>query len=72
MSLVQYAVRQDNMFVAKIDASEIDGEDKALREAMHYLAVYSQDGPAEIWRRSKHRKWKPMGLCMGVHPDQPA
>jgi hypothetical protein len=56
-SVVQYAVRQDGMFVAKVDAP--DGlEQRAMGEALHYLAVYRQDGPAELWRRSSNRHWQ--------------
>lgn len=66
MSAIQYAVRQDGMFVAKVEASDIEGEDKARREAMHYLVVYAQDGPCELWRRNQHRRWRPLGIRMGV------
>lgn len=63
MSAVQYAVRQDHMFVAKVDVTS--DEETAKREAMHYLAVYAEDGEAELWLRSAQRKWKPLGIIMG-------
>ncbi len=68
MATVQYAVRQDGMFVAKVDAG--DDEARALREAMHYLAVYRQDGPAEMWRRSPSRHWRPFAVS-SLH-DRPS
>lgn len=61
VSVVQYAVRQDNIFVAKVDVSGPD-ENTARREAMHYLMMYGQDGPAELWRRSEHRRWRPLNI----------
>jgi hypothetical protein len=63
MSTVQYAVRQDCIFVAKVDCA--GDEERAKAEAMHYLHVYAQDGPAQLWRRSKSRHWKPLGIEMG-------
>ncbi len=57
MSDIQYAIRQDGMFVAKVIAGEKDSP-KAWREALHYLAVYRQDGHAEMWRRARNRHWK--------------
>lgn len=65
VSNIQYAVRQGGMFVAKVDASDIEGEERAKREAMHYLAVYAQDGPCELWRRGSNRHWKSLGIRMG-------
>lgn len=61
MSVEQYAVRQDGMFVARVDINPTDeGRVRAHREAMHYMAVYGQDGPVDLWYRSKWRKWKPL------------
>lgn len=61
MSVEQYAVRQGGMFVAKVDILPTDeGRARSQREALHYMAVYGQDGPVQLWHRSRHRKWKPI------------
>ncbi|WP_242137016.1 hypothetical protein [Sphingomonas sp. TREG-RG-20F-R18-01] len=60
MSEEQYGIRQGGSFVAKVSIGP--SEDRALSEAMHYLAVYAQDGPVELWKRSKHRRWKPTNI----------
>jgi hypothetical protein len=56
MSVEQFGVRQGGMFVAKIDI--LSDEKLAEREAWHYVAMYQQDGPAELWRRDRHRHWR--------------
>jgi len=68
MSVVQYAVRQDGIFVAKVDVST--DEERARAEAMHYLMVYGQDGPCELWRRSEHRRWRPLGIRAGTRSSE--
>jgi hypothetical protein len=61
MSVEQYAVRQGGLFVAKVDIPDSNaGRIVAHRDAMHYMAVYGQDGPVQLWYRSKWRKWKPL------------
>lgn len=71
MSIEQYAVRQGGMFVAKVDVPDApDGHGLAMAQAMHYLHVYGQDGPAELWKRSTQRKWRPMDIRVGYHPDE--
>lgn len=62
MSVEQYGIRQGGIFVAKVDINPTDdGRRFAHQEAMHYMAVYGQDAPVQLWHRSKHRRWKPLG-----------
>lgn len=56
MSVEQFGIRQGGMFVAKVDIGA-DAK-RAEREAWHYVAMYQQDAPTQLWRRDKHRHWK--------------
>ena len=50
-----YRIHQAGMIVARAEGQH------ALREIMLKSAVYAQDGPLSIQKRSK-RHWKPFGV----------
>lgn len=49
----EFEVWQDGIFVAGCWAME---RDRAMSEAMHYLKVYGQDGPAELKEKVGRRR----------------
>lgn len=52
MKTVEYQVWQDGLMVASAYGHDTD----ARREALHYAAVYGQDGPVEVERVSKGKR----------------
>lgn len=50
----RYRIKQDGMVVARVEGPH------ALREIMHYAAVYQQDGPVTI-ERAKGKRWATFG-----------
>jgi hypothetical protein len=50
-----YRIHQDGMIVARAEGQH------ALREIMHYAAVYREDGPLSIQKRIK-RHWRSFGV----------
>jgi len=58
MSEWSFAVIQNDMIVAEGSASV---RDDAVREAMHYVAMYGQDGPVEahVWEGDLRPKGAP-------------
>lgn len=51
---VAYRVYQGGLMVARVEA---DNEDDAAREAVHYAAMYLQDGPVNLVKRKPNGRW---------------
>ncbi len=47
-------VVQEGMTVASVDGPSL----YAMRQAGHYLAIYSQDGPCKLQFYTKGRRWR--------------
>jgi hypothetical protein len=53
LSAHTFEIHQDGMMVAGVFG---ENRDEALREAVHYAAVYGQDGPVELFEVKRGKR----------------
>lgn len=51
---MRFRLMQDGMQVAGVEGPAL----RAMQEAEHYLAVYSQDGPCKLQFYTKGKRWR--------------
>ena len=51
---MRFRLMQDGMVVAGVEGPSV----RAMEEASHYLAVYSEDGPCTLQFYTKGKRWR--------------